>query len=202
VRRVSSDSQLGRTNVVAEGLVFATVILIAAFLTASPTSNDASWNPAVLAGETLQGDIAEDVQVGIEVAPGRAGTNFVRVQARSRRRPAPGPIGRLLLRGLSRDGEQQILVDLPESEPDVFESTVNLPITGIWDFDVVVRRVGFPDAVATFEWRLPTQGTRELRISSEPIEDSTNWALAVLFVGLAGGLLLFVRKRWQDISKR
>lgn len=163
-----------RGFVVAEAALAGTALLAASYLTASPSANDGSWDPAVVASEDLRGAQVGDLQVGIEIAPGRAGENLVRVQAASIRRPAPAPIGRVILEGRSTDGDQDLRLDLDSAQPGFYEAGVTLPVAGEWDFDVIVRRPGFPDQTASFDWGIPTAGTRELRVSDQPLSDWTN----------------------------
>jgi copper transport protein len=163
------------------------VLAIVGFLTASLPANGTEWDDPGTP-TTTQFTTIDDMQITLDVTPNRAGENLALVRAGSIMKPEPAAVGRVIVRArhLTED------VGLVEAEMKaaeefrVFQGQLTLAVGRSWAIDVIVRRAGLQDAVASFEWTVPIPGARSEVLSNDPL---SNWtdpvALAIAALALA-----------------
>jgi copper transport protein len=99
---------------------------------------------------------ADDLQVSLSVLPNQPGQNIIDIHAVSSSSPPPADILRVIVR-ITYLGEalgtQSVDADLVE--PGLYRLGGNyLSLPGPWKMDVVVRRKGINDSIASFSWNV------------------------------------------------
>ena len=174
------------------------VLLITGVVTASatPRGMEYSVEPEEIPGALSQN--VDDLVITLSAKPNRPGQNVFSVFARSTRRPAPAEIARVLLRFeyLGRDvGRTSATAEQVAGDRFLLAGN-HLNLGGEWQIQVVVRRLGLEDSVATFKWVVaPAGDIRPTVVSRAPLEPVlTLLAAAILMlaatavaVGLVAG---------------
>ena len=145
---------------------------------------------------------AEDLLVTLSVRPNRPGINFIQVVIADTRRPAPAPIGRVLLRLTPAGGGQGALVEAAPSGAGGYQLPATaLPTAGDWRVDVVTERAGLPDAATSFAWNVEAPAAL-----AEPVPSI--WlplgaaCLSIALLVAATLLIRRARRRTSDAQER
>ncbi|MCB9419930.1 MAG: copper resistance protein CopC/CopD [Ardenticatenaceae bacterium] len=174
--------------IVAEVIVGLLVLLLAGLVTAAPTARGV----AIAANRNAPSSLSQrvdDMVIGLSVNPNQAGQNIFTVRAASTRRPTPAKVLRIILRFTYLGQDLGMAsVDAAEIEPDLYLiGGSQLNVAGNWQIDVVVRRQGLEDSIASFEWTVPETGPQQpVIISNRPWEPLLT-ALAMVLLLLLGG---------------
>ena len=152
--------------------------------------------------------MADDMTVTLQVKPNQPGQNVFHIFAASRRRPPPAEIMRVIVRfsyknedlGLMQADAEKIDDDrypLRYVEEGRYLLTGNyLSLAGPWTIDVIVRRRGIPDSVASFDWMVAPPG--ELTptvVSRAPLEPWTTGLAVLLMLMIPLIVFLITRPR-------
>ena len=184
-RPLTSD-QLPRLILFESGLGLI-VLLLTGLVTAAPAPRGVSYTIAAEDVPNALTEVVDDMVITLFAKPNRPGQNVFTVYAGSSRRPAPAEVLRLILR-FTYEGQEtgQITVDAEEVEPERFMVTGNfLSLVGPWHVDVVVRRAGLEDSVASFEWLVPPAGeAKPAIISKKPMERPLSIIAAILLTSV------------------
>jgi hypothetical protein len=175
------------TLVIAEVSMGVLVLLITGMVTSSPAPRGIEY---VVEPEEIPGALSQNVDdlvITLNAKPNRPGQNVFSVFARSTRRPAPAEIARVLLRFeyAGRD-VGRTTATAEQIAGDRFLLSGNyLNLGGEWQVQVVVRRLGLEDSVATFNWVVaPAGDVRPTVVSRAPLEP--------VLTLLAAAMLMFV----------
>ncbi len=173
------------------------VLLLAGLVTAAPTARGTATSAAADAPSSLNQRV-NDMVIGLAVNPNQAGQNIFTVRAASTRRPAPAEVLRVILRFTYLDQDLGMsTVDAAEIEPELYLIGGNqLNLAGKWQIDVVVRRQGMEDSVASFIWDVPPAGpTQSVIISNRAWEPLLTIVAAVLLLPLlVTAVFLFINR--------
>jgi len=144
----------------------------------------------------------EDLLINLVVRPNQPGVNLLSIGVFNTRRPAPAEVIRVQVRlnYLDRDLAPQTMVAELESEQRYRLQTSALSLEGRWQAQVVVRRNGLPDAVASFEWQVAplslSAPPQPMWVSNQAL--ASRWEVNLAFVGaLLLTLLAVVMAIWQ-----
>jgi copper transport protein len=163
------------TLVIVEVSLGLIVLLITGVVTSSATPRGIEYavDPQEIPSALSQ--TVDDLVITLNAKPNRPGQNVFNVFARSTRKPAPAEIGRVLLRFeyLGRDvGRKTATAEQVASDRFILSGN-HLNLGGEWQVQVVVRRLGLEDSVATFNWVVAPAGdvrpTVVSRASLEPV---------------------------------
>ncbi len=159
------------------------VLLLTGLVTAAPAPRGVEYTIAAEDVPNALTEVVDDMVITLYAKPNRPGQNVFTVYAGSSRRPAPAEVLRLILH-FTYEGQEagRITVDAEEVEPERFMVTGNfLSLVGPWQVDVVVRRAGMEDSVASFEWIVPPAGEAKPAIlSKKPMERPLSVIAAIL----------------------
>lgn len=168
---------------------------LAGLLTAAPTARGPGYISAEEVPNTLS-QLADDVIVNLTVNPNRAGPNVFTVRAVSNRRPPPAEVLRVILRFTYKDQDLGMTtLVMEEVEPGYYLIGGDpLNLVGEWQVDVVVRRQGMEDSIASFAWVVPPSGPPvTVVVSNQLWEPWLTLAAAVLMlVVVLGTAVLFM----------
>ena len=159
------------------------VFLMTGLITASPAPRGPAFTIDPETVPTALSQTMDDLVVTLSAKPNRPGQNVFTVFTASSRRPAPAEIMRVILRFTYRDQQLgRVSATAEEIESGRFHLTGNyLSQAGQWQIDVVVRRRGKPDSIATFDWTVaPVGQARSVFVSKAPLE----YPLTLIAVGL------------------
>ncbi len=189
-----------------------TLGLLALLATAIVTASAAPRGPAYrVAAEQIPSALSQmvdDMTVTLQVKPNQPGQNVFHIFAASRRRPAPAEIMRVIVRfsykneelGLMQGDAEKIDDDrYPLRYVEEGRYLLNgsyLSLAGPWTIDVVVRRRGIPDSVASFDWVVAPPGElTPTLVSKRPLQPWTTGVavLLMLMIPLIG--LIITRRR-------
>lgn len=178
----------------------ALVLLVTGLITASAAPRDASFT---IDYENVPGALSQTVDdfvVTLNTKPNRPGQNVFNVFAASTRRPVPVEIARVIMRFNYLDENiGRETVTLEEIEPGRFLLSGNyLKLPGNWQIDVVIRRQGMEDSVASFNWIVVPPGeTRPEVVSKTPLTAplTITAALTLLSIPLHMLIVFFVKGR-------
>jgi len=174
------------------------VLLLAGLVTAAPAPRGDSFSRVENAPSSFSQTVG-DMVIGLAVNPNQAGQNIFTVRAASTRRPAPAKILRVILRFTYLEQDLGMAsVDAAEIEPELYLiGGSQLNVAGKWQIDVVVRRQGIEDSIASFEWTVPPTGpTKSVIISNRPWEPLLTIVAAVLLlVVLLAGVFYLIRRQ-------
>jgi len=208
---------LGRlpTLVLAEAGLGLLVLLLTGLVTAAPTPRGPEFTVAPEDVPTALSQSVDDVVITLSVKPNRPGQNVFTVFAASTRRPPPAEISRVIVRFEYLDQDLgRVSARAQEVEPGRFLIGGNyLSLAGPWQIDVVVRRQGFEDSAARFNWMVAPPGeSRPVIVSKRPIEAPLTMVAAgtilVVLLVTAGvwlgrtGFLAPIRSRSQTDNSR
>ena len=159
------------------------VLLLTGLITSAPAPRGVEYTIAAEDVPNALTEVVDDLVITLYAKPNRPGQNVFTVYAGSSRRPAPAEISRVILHFTYQGQEAgRVTVDAIEVEPGRFMVTGNfMSLVGPWDVEVVVRRFGLEDSVASFEWLVPPAGeAKPAIISKKPMERPLSIAALVL----------------------
>jgi copper transport protein len=167
------------------------IFAAASVLTAAPPAHGPEFAPAPEFNITSASRIANDMLISFSAKPNLPGQNVMNIVATSTRRPAPAEVLRVIVRMIYLEKDiGAIIADAQKVEPDHYLLGGNyLSLAGSWQIQVVVRRMGLEDAVASFDWYVPPASPRLVVISNQPWESALTTLAFVLLFGLASVLM-------------
>jgi copper transport protein len=198
---------LSRRRVLAVETVLAgAVLLSAAALGSAQPAVGGVWRPVPTAQPIVSGT-AGDLVEALQIAPNLPGRNFVTLDIYDSRRPAPAPIGSVLVGLTGPGGRTASAVATGQGDGRWLLPTDALTAPGRWSVDVSVTRVGYPAATQTYGWVVtdPTVRPRPTVISSRPLAPLLEeTAIALIGLGTLIGLggLIGRRGRAQARGRR
>jgi copper transport protein len=185
--------------IVIEGTIGLLVLLATGLITTSPAPRNASFTTVEEKVPSSLTQSVDDLVVTLNTKPNRPGQNVFTVFTRSTRRPPPAEIARVILRfdymeqDLGRTSATAEEIDL-----DRYSISGNyLSLPGKWQVQVVVRRLGLEDSVASFDWTvIPPGELRPTVFSKYPWSQYLILAAAVmlLLIVIIASLLVLRRK--------
>lgn len=194
------------TLVIIEVSIGVLVLLIAGVMTSSATPRGIEYavDPEEIPNALSQ--TVDDLVITLNAKPNRPGQNVFSVFARSTRKPEPAEIGRVLLRFeyLGRDvGRTSATAEQVASDRFILTGN-HLNLGGEWRIQVVVRRLGLEDSVATFNWIVaPAVDVRPTVVSRAALEPALTLLAAaiLLLVATAVTIGLAVNRKSTAISR-
>lgn len=149
------------------------------------------------AAVSAMSDVIDDLAITLAVQPNRPGDNVFVVHAASSVRPASTPIERVLVRFTYLDEDLGITTErMAEVEPGRFRlGGSQFGRAGEWGVDVVVRRRGLPDAVASFDWTVPSGEPGIEGAWSDPLSPITSLLAVAVLILVAIGLVVWALSR-------
>ena len=148
-----------RRRVVLEAGAALAVVLGASVMAASPPARGPAWDPAAVVDQAPVAVRVDDLMVLLTVRPNRPGPNFVDVTVYQTRKPAPAPVGQVLVGLSAAAGDavgERLAASLGDSRYELAGDS--LSTAGDWRLAVSVRRPGLPDARVAVPWTvLPAQ---------------------------------------------
>lgn len=194
-----------------EFLVGVGVVALAGVLSATPVALGPQFLAPASPPQNPHSRMVQDVLVNVDVKPNVPGQNVITVVAASTRRPRPSPIYAVDVRFtyLGADPAAAAPTVVRAAKVDPYQFRVGgdyLTAPGSWTIDVVARRVGMPDTVASFPWTVGPAGVEHrVWISDRPIQPYLTiaaGALSLIFViAVAIGTWLAYRgtaSRWPE----
>ncbi len=171
------------------------IVLATGLLTASPQARGPEFEVAAEDIPTVLSQTIDDMVVTFSASPNRPGQNLFNIRAASSRRPAPAEVIRTIVR-FTFLGEDigRSSTDAVEIEPGLYQAGGSyLSQAGPWQVQVIVRRGGIEDTVATFNWVVAPPGeARPLIISKRSLEPMLTLAAAIIIL-----ITLFVGIGWR-----
>lgn len=184
--------------IVALEVVFAVAVLFAVGVLTSVAPARSAFK--LVSPLWLETQRADDLRVTLGIAPGLVGTNDfdVRVQDTTGQAVADATVVRLLASMAGMDmGVQEIATTNQGKGHYTLRSNL-LSVLGEWQVQVMVRRTGRDDALATFTFVTAVQRTPEtiqpLLSSSRDIQIGFGLTLIAFAIGVAGVLLIRQRR--------
>jgi hypothetical protein len=187
--RLLTHMQLNRRMVI-EAALIGGILLAAAVLGASQPAHGPQFEP-VNTNALVQlpaAALVNDLLVNVNIQPGRAGANFVTLDAVNTRRPTPAPVELVQVELLPPNDGPAIILDAQMSAPERYQiAGVELPVAGEWQAIVTIRRPNMPDSITRMPWQIHPAAARvrPIVISNQPLEPYLN-----LFAGIAALLSL------------
>lgn len=180
--------------IVALEVVFAIAVLVAVGVLTSVAPARSAFK--LVSPLWLETQRADDLRVTLGIAPGLVGANDfdVRVQDANGQAIADATVVRLLASMAGRDmGVQEIAATNQGKGHYTMRSNL-LSVLGEWQVQVLVRRAGRDDALATFAFVTAVQRTPEtiqpLLSSNRDIQIGLGLTLFSLVIGIAGAVLI------------
>ncbi len=161
------------------------VFLLTSMVTASPTPRGVEYTIVPEEVPDALTETVDDMVITLFAKPNRPGQNVFTIFASSTRRPAPAEVARVITRFSYQEQELgQLSADAEEVESARFLLTGNyFSVAGAWQVDVVVRRLGMEDSVASFSWIVPPPGDVQPTIlSKQPLGQSMTIAAAAVLL--------------------
>lgn len=192
--------------IILEATLGITVFLLTGYITAAPTARGPQFVPASEI-VTAQSQQIDDVLVNLSIKPNRPGANVFTIRASNTRRPPLAEIERVIVRLNYLDQDfGMVSVDAQEIEPGVYRIGGNeLNVAGDWQVDVVVRRLGLADSIASFNWIVGTAGgAKSTIISNQDWQPYLSSAAAVILLSILAGIAytLWPRQREEGAIER
>ena len=169
------------------------IALLVGALTTLPPASDMLYTIAPESQPDAMTAQVDDLYVNLAIKPNRPGPNIINILSSSSRRPAPAAVLRVIVKMTYLEQDfGAISTDALPSGLDAYRASLDsLTQPGRWKIDVVVRRKGIPDSVASFTWTvLPLGDLRPTLVSRSPWKDALSILaalLALLVAALFGG---------------
>jgi copper transport protein len=160
------------------------VLLLTGLITATAAPRGIEYTVVAEDAPDALSAIIDDVVMTLYAKPNHPGQNVFTIFAASSRRPAPADILRVMVRFNYLEQELgRVTAVAKEVEPGRFLVTGSyFSLPGRWQVDVVVRRSGLEDAIASFEWVvLPATGGQPEIVSKRPLTTPLTILAAILF---------------------
>jgi copper transport protein len=161
------------------------VLLSTGMITASPAPRDASFTVTSESVPDSLSQAVDDLIITLNTKPNRPGQNVFTIFASSTRRPPPAEIARVILRFNYLDQELgKVSANAEEIEPGRYLLGGNhFNLAGDWQVEVVVRRIGLEDSIASFSWTvIPPGESRPVVFSKYPWDSILTLAAAALLL--------------------
>ncbi|MGB9377671.1 MAG: copper resistance protein CopC [Mycobacteriales bacterium] len=200
LRRPAAARLLGRT-VAVEAALAAIVLGAAALLSSTSPATGRQWTPAPEAGAPpLQSATVADLVETVSVKPNAPGANFIAVNVIDTRRPAPAPIGAVVVTLRAADGVVLNRAASPDGTGAYVIATDAVASSGRWAVTVEVSRTGLAPAVHEFNWVVdpaapPTRAVIVSRAAVAPLFDR-------IALGVLAAVLLWVTVAWVRLRRR
>ncbi len=179
-----------RRLILIEAGSLALILLLAAFLTASPPARGPQYEPPVAdnAAVPTVSSPSDDLILTLSVKPNRPGENFINLAVYNTRRPAPAPIEKVQVRLQPPDNQGTTLLQEAQSlGGGRYQIAGNsIKSAGEWQITLLVTRPGLSDINLKVPWRVlsPNGGqTRPVVFSNSPLAPWLNLAALLLVVG-------------------
>jgi len=161
------------------------VVLITGMVTALPQARGPEFeiNPDDI--PTALSQTVDDMIITFSASPNRPGQNLMTIRAASIRRPPPAEMLRLILRFTFLGQEMgRTSADAIELEPGLYQlGGSHLSLPGPWQVQVIARRAGIEDSVATFHWTVaPPANPYPTIISKQSLELPLTLAAVIMLV--------------------
>lgn len=166
------------------------VFLLTGYVTAAPTARGPQFVPASEI-VTAQSQQIDDVLVNLSIKPNLPGSNIFTINASNIRRPPLAEIERVIVRLTYQDQDfGMVSIDAEEIEPGVYRVGGNeINVAGNWQVDVVVRRLGITDSVASFNWIVGTGvGAQTAIISNQDWQSTLSFIAAIVLLMVLAGI--------------
>jgi len=186
--RDASRSRLPALVLVEMGLGIGIALAAGALTTLAPAT-DLQYTIAPASQPDSLTKQVDDLSVDLSIQPNLPGQNLVNLLSSSSRRPAPAEVLQVIVRMtyLEQDFGTLTADALPAGADDYRVSLDALTQPGRWRIDVMVRRKGLPDSVASFDWTvLPLQALPPVIVSRSPWRDGLSLLAGLLALGVAG----------------
>ncbi|MCP4421776.1 MAG: hypothetical protein GY805_34620 [Chloroflexi bacterium] len=178
------------------------LILITGYITAAPTARGPQFLPSTEIS-TSQIQQIGDVLVNLSIKPNKPGANVFTIRATNIRRPPLAEIERVIVRLTYQDQDfGMISVDAQEVDPGIYRIGGNdLNLAGNWQVDVVVRRLGLADNIATFDWIVAAGGEPQNSIvSNQDWQPYLSAAAIGMLLLMLVGLAILVPRRMNPVT--
>lgn len=159
------------------------IALLVGALTTLPPASDMLYTIAPENQPEAMTAQVDDLYVSLAIKPNRPGANIINILSSSSRRPAPAEVLRVIVKMTYLEQDfGAISTDALPSGLDAYRASLDsLTQPGRWKIDVVVRRKGIPDSVASFTWTvLPLGDLRPTLVSRSPWKDALSILAALL----------------------
>ncbi len=191
--------------IVVEASLGLIVLGLTGVLTSQPLALGSQFDPRPPPPPTTLSQTVGDMLVVVEVKPNIPGENVVSLRVVSTRRPRPAPVydveARFIALGFDGRTLSQTQVRADKVEPDFYRvggSYLSRP--GPWRIEVVARRLGLKDTVATFDWTVGTGiPPKPPILSDQPLESALSWTAAVILflMAVVAAQRLILSGRWR-----
>ena len=185
-------------TVTAEAIAAVVVLFLAALLTGGQPAMELEFVRATESAVPLRDGAASDLQETLAIRPNVPGQNVILIGAADTRRPAPAPIGGVLVSVIDTTGRTGDPIAATRLAGGQWSVTTNLDGTGQVDIVVTVQRPGMADVSATYPWTIsgPARSADQVIVSSAPLGDVLRLlSLLLLLVAVGGGVGLVRRRR-------
>jgi copper transport protein len=182
--------------VVAESVVGVAVLLAAGLVTSASPAHGAEHLPPTAGQPLQQTATVDDLDVTWQVGPNQAGPNQMQAQIMDMQ-PAPqAEILRVMARfTYLREDVGMVQADMQRDAQDPFTYRLTgdaLSLAGPWRIDVVVRRKGLEDSIASLQWTVAAPPSTQPVLTMAPI---LNIAATLMVALLALGLFVAWQRR-------
>jgi copper transport protein len=176
----------------AEVVLAASLVVLGAWLAATPPAVGPRFDPAPPPAPTAWSGQAGDLAVRVSLSPNRPGPSWLSVDVHDTRRPAPAPITGVSITGA--DGGTAGAVAMQRHDADRWDAGAVTLRAGAAAFVLSVERAGLPDATTSVPWTVPASApARQPTILSDaPLRRPADVAALVI---AASGAWLLLRRR-------
>jgi methionine-rich copper-binding protein CopC/putative copper export protein len=163
------------------------IALLVGALTTLPPAGDVQYTISPTAQPDSLTRQVDDLYIDLSIKPNRPGQNIITVLSSSSRRPAPAEVLRVIVRMTYLEQDfGTISADAQLTGLDTYRASLDaLTQPGRWQIDVVVRRKGIPDSMASFNWTvLPLGNLPPVLVSRSPWRDALSLLAGLMLLGV------------------
>ena len=163
------------------------VALLVGALTTLPPAGDVQYAISPASQPDSLARQVDDLYVDLSIKPNRPGQNILTVLSSSSRRPAPAEVLRVIVHMTYLEQDfGTIMADAKPAGLDTYRVSLDsLTQPGRWRIDVLVRRKGIPDSVASFNWTmLPLGNLQPVLVSRSPWRDALSLLAGLVLLGV------------------
>ncbi len=181
-------------RILAEASLGVSVVLVAGILTSLPPASEPQYAVSPSSQPDQMAANANDLYVSLSIRPNRPGQNVLNILVTSTRSPDQAGVAGVTVHLTYLEQDMgTVSMDAAQSNPNSYHVAGDaLSQPGRWKIDVVVRRSGLPDSVASFNWIvLPLGKLQPTVLSRSPWKGALSLlagltaALAALSLGIA-----------------
>ncbi len=190
--RSRTDRRIPHRTIIIEASAALVVLLLAGILTSSqpamePTFVQAGGDASVPVRDQSVGDLEET----ISIRPNTPGANVIVVSVADTRRPAPAPIGTVLIALIDPDFNPGQPIAATKMGDGQWSVTTNIGWTSRFEVMVTVERAGLPDVTASYPWTLGAAvgSAKTVLVSTAPLAGAlkaTSGFLLIMLLLVAG----------------